>query len=113
MQGVETEIALDCSGLDVRANENLMEAESKGGQDILKESALSVVALDLVSGGEGGSRGAVPHLFVISGLGLDSSGSVLIMSASSDCSFHICVPSAVVGFPLDPYLFFVRRGQSF
>jgi len=54
VQGVETEIALDCRGLDDRVDANLMEAESKGGQDIPEESAAPAAALDLFSGDEGG-----------------------------------------------------------
>lgn len=51
-----------------------MDEESKVGQDKLEESAPPAATLDLVKGGEGGWRGAVPCFFDVAGLGLGPSG---------------------------------------
>lgn len=75
VQWVESGFGPGCKGLDESANENLLDAESKEGQAIPEESAPLAAALDLVSGGEGGRRGAVPRFFDDSWLGLGPSGS--------------------------------------
>ena len=112
-QRVESEIVPGCRGPDKSVDENLMDAKSKDGQDIPEESAPLVAALDLVSGGEGGWRGAVPHFFDVSGLGLDPSGSTLIISISFNCSFHVCAPSIDVAFTLDPDFFLLGEGSPY